>query len=143
MPRHLPSQAARQKGVSKVVWKFLSVRDKSLSVPSSVKLCLFVGVSFALSSIIVPALTFLAAGRRKDKGFLQSWQNRGRTTTKPTRAFFSSWPDLSCFGADLAIACQKIKDPTKQPPLIFFNFLTNVVKDFEDFKRFCKWMLRD
>ena len=88
MPRHLPSQAARQKGVSKVVRKFLSVKDKSLTVSSSVNLCLFVGVSFALSSIIVPALNFLAAGRRKDKGFLQSWQIRGRTTTKLTRALF-------------------------------------------------------
>ena len=84
MPRHLPSQAARQKGVSKVVWKFLSVKDKSLSVPSSVKLCLFVGVSFALSSIIVPALNFLAAGRRKDKGFWQSWQRKeGQQQNRP------------------------------------------------------------
>ena len=122
MPRHLPSQAARQKGVSKVVWKFLSVKDKRFAVSSSVNLCLFVGVSFALSSIIEPALNFLAAGRRKDKGFLQSWQSRGRTTTKPNRVFFSSWPDLSCFGADLANACQKIKDPNKQPPLIFLIF---------------------
>ena len=69
MPRHLPSQAARQKGVSKVVWKFLSVKDKRFAVSSSVNLCLFVGVSFALSSIIVPALNFLAAGRRKDTVF--------------------------------------------------------------------------
>ena len=66
MPRHLPSQAARQKGVSKVVWKFLSVKDKSFAVSSSVNLFLFVGVCLLpcpLPSIIVPAVNFLAAGR--------------------------------------------------------------------------------
>ena len=104
---------------------------------------------FVCGCVFCPVLHHCAGselfGGRSEKGQRFFLAEEGRTTTKPTRAFFSSWPDLSCFGADLAIACQKIKDQRskKQPSLIFFDFLTNVLKDFEDFKRFCKWMLRD
>ena len=68
MPRHLPSQAARQKGVSKVVWKLLSVKDKSFAVSSSVNLCLFAGVSFALSSTLHHCAGFELFGGRSKKG---------------------------------------------------------------------------
>ena len=68
MPRHLPSQAARQKGVSTVVWKFLSLRDKSFAVSSSVNLCLFVCVSFALSSILHHCAGSELFGGRSEKG---------------------------------------------------------------------------